>query len=59
VKTCFTWVEAHPELAYDADARAQRHLGPLLESEPRLREFFQTYPERVKRELRGRERRAS
>jgi hypothetical protein len=59
MKTCFTWVEAHPELAYDADARAQRNLGPLLESEPRLREFFQTYQDRVKRELRRRERQAS
>jgi hypothetical protein len=59
VKTCFTWVEAHPELAYEADARAQRHLGPLLDAEPRLGEFFRTYQDRVKSELRRRERPAS
>jgi hypothetical protein len=55
VKTCFTWVETHPELAYEADQRARDHLGPLLEQEPRLLEFFGTYTERVKRERRSRE----
>jgi hypothetical protein len=55
VKTCFTWVETHPELAWEADQRARDHLGPLLEQEPRLLEFFRTYAERVKRESRSRE----
>lgn len=55
VKTCHVWVETHPELAYHADKRAQEHLGPLIEREPRLLEFFRDYGERVKRERQRRE----
>jgi hypothetical protein len=55
VRTCLLWVETHPELAYEADRRAQDNLGPLLDAAPRLREFFRTYTERVKRERRRRE----
>jgi hypothetical protein len=55
VKTCHLWVEAHPELAYEADQRAREHLGPLLDQEPRLSHFFRDYGERVKRERRRRE----
>jgi hypothetical protein len=50
VRTCHTWVEAHPELAYEADERAQANLGPLLEQQPRLRAFFRDYRQRVLRE---------
>ncbi len=41
VKTCFTWVEAHPELSWEADRRAQEHLSPLLADEPSLAVFFE------------------
>ena len=50
VKTCHTWVEAHPELAYEADTRAREHLGPLLAQEPQLAAFFRDYRTRVLRE---------
>jgi len=50
VKTCHAWVEAHPELAYEADRRAQEHLGALLQQDPRLAEFFRDYRARVLRE---------
>jgi hypothetical protein len=50
VKTCHAWVEAHPELAYEADQRAREHLGPLLEQEARLADFFRDYQARVLRE---------
>jgi hypothetical protein len=50
VKTCHAWVEAHPALAYEADERARAHLGPLLEQEPRLAEFFRDYRARILRE---------
>ena len=55
VRVCFTWVETHPELAWEADERARQHLAPLLDAEPRLGEFFRHYPERVKREQQRRE----
>jgi len=47
IKTCHTWVEAHPEIACEADQRAMEHLGPLLAEEPALVEFFRHYQERV------------
>ncbi len=50
IKTCHTWMEAHPEISYEADQRTQEHLGRLLEQEPDLLKFFQTYRERVRRE---------
>jgi PAS domain-containing protein len=50
VKTCHSWVESFPELSYEAGERAREQLGPLLSEEPRLAEFFTTYPERLKRE---------
>jgi hypothetical protein len=50
VKTCHAWVEAHPELAYEADQRARDHLGALLEQDARLAEFFRDYRGRVLRE---------
>ena len=56
VKSCQLWVEAHPELGYEADLRAQEHLGALLREEPRLEAFFATYGERVRDERERRER---
>jgi len=47
IKTCHTWIEAHPEISYEADLRAAEHLGPLLAEEPALAEFFRHSPERV------------
>jgi hypothetical protein len=55
VKTCFLWVETHPELSYEADQRAQQHLRAFLAEDARLAEFFRTYADRVKRERRERE----
>ena len=56
VKTCHLWVEAHPELSYEADLRAREYLGPLLREEPRLGDFFAHYGERVRTEREQRER---
>ncbi len=50
IKTCHVWMEAHPEVAYEADKRVQENLGALLEAEPQLAEFFLNYKQRVKRE---------
>lgn len=50
VRTCFTWVEAHPELSYEADRRAQEYLEPLLRDEPRLADFFRDYASLVRQE---------
>jgi PAS domain S-box-containing protein len=55
VKTCHLWVEAHPELVYEADQRARDNLGPLLAEEPRLAEFFRDYRELIARERQGRD----
>jgi len=50
IKTCHTWMEAHPEVSYEADQRVQEHLGPLLEQEPHLADFFRNYRQRVRQE---------
>lgn len=50
IKTCFIWVEAHPELSYEADERARQHLQPLLEQEPALAAFFEEYRDRIREE---------
>jgi hypothetical protein len=54
VKTCHVWIEAHPEIAYEADKRVQDNLGTLLEEEPELANFFRNYRERVRRECQSR-----
>ncbi len=54
VKTCLVWMEAHPEVAYEADKRVQDHLGALLEEEPCLADFFRNYRERVRSERQSR-----
>ncbi len=54
IKTCHTWMEAHPEVSYEADQRALDHLDPLLAQEPYLMDFFRSYRQRVKRERQSR-----
>ncbi len=54
VKACHVWMEAHPEVAYEADKRVQDNLSALLEEEPELANFFRNYRERVKRECQNR-----
>ena len=51
IKTCHVWMEAHPEVAYEADKRVIDNFAPLIEDEPSLADFFRTYRERVKREF--------
>ena len=55
IKTCHTWMEAHPDISYDVDKRAQDFLGPLLAEEPALADFFAHYPERVAQWRQGRD----
>ncbi len=59
VRTCLAWVEAHPELSYEADQRVAANLAPLVAAQPRLADFFRTYPERVQREREAREQRVN
>ena len=47
IKTCHTWMEAHPDISYEADKRTQDSLRPLLAEEPALADFFAHYQERV------------
>lgn len=54
VKACHVWMEAHPEVAYEADKRVQDNLGALLEEEPELANFFHNYRDRVKGEYQSR-----
>jgi hypothetical protein len=54
VKTCHVWIEAHPEIAYEADKRVQDNLGALLEEEPELANFLGNYRQRVRRERQSR-----
>jgi two-component system, cell cycle sensor histidine kinase and response regulator CckA len=53
-KMCHAWVEAHPEVVYEADQRAKNNLGPLLQEEPDLEVFFRDYREKVRRENQSR-----
>jgi len=47
IKTCHTWIEAHPGISFETDQRAVENLGPLLEEEPALGEFFHNYKARI------------
>ena len=49
-RTCLSWAEAYPELTAEADERARCHLGPLLEEEPELSEFFREYHQRSRQQ---------
>lgn len=55
IKTCHTWIEAHPDISYDVDKRAQEFLGPLLAEEPAMADFLAHYPERIARWRSGRD----
>lgn len=50
VKTCHAWMEAHPEVAYEADQRVQDNLSILLADAPGLGIFFQNYRDRIRQE---------
>ncbi len=50
VKTCNAWMEAHPEVSYQADQRVITHLHHLLEEETDLADFFRHYQQRIKHE---------
>ncbi|MBD2102765.1 PAS domain S-box protein [Leptolyngbya sp. FACHB-261] len=50
VKTCHVWMEAHPEVAYEADQRVQKNLPALLLEEPALANFFRDYQEQIRYE---------
>lgn len=50
VKTCNIWMEAHPEVSYEGDKRAEDYLNALLEDEPGLADFFHNYQQQVGRE---------
>jgi PAS domain S-box-containing protein len=55
VRTCFSWVEAHPEIAPTDDQRTREHLAPLVREVPRLGEFFRSYGQIVRHERRRHE----
>jgi signal transduction histidine kinase len=40
VRMCHEWMEAHPYISYELDARYQQHFEPLVDEEPGLRRFF-------------------
>ncbi|MBV9385516.1 MAG: GAF domain-containing protein, partial [Chroococcidiopsidaceae cyanobacterium CP_BM_ER_R8_30] len=50
IKTCHMWIEAYPDVNYEADKRIQENLTALLEEEPVLADFFSNYQEHVRRE---------
>ena len=50
IKTCHGWMEAHPEVSYEADKRAIDYLASLLEEEPALADFFDNYVKKVEGE---------
>ena len=50
IKTCHEWMGAYPEVSYELDQRVQDHLNSLVDEEPGLANFFNTYWQKVKRE---------
>ena len=48
-KTCLDWAEAHPEISYEQDQRYQEHFQDLIEKEPKLITYFQSYRQRFSR----------
>ncbi len=50
VKTCHVWMEANPEVSYEADKRVQDNLALLVEQEPAIGEFFHNYKSKVRQE---------
>ncbi len=59
VRMAHLWIEAHPEISYQADERTMKILGSLVQDQSRLADFFNRYPEIVRRELESREERLS
>jgi PAS domain S-box-containing protein len=59
VKLAHMWIEAYPEVSYQADERTMKLLAALVRDEPRLADFFNQYPEIVRRERESREARLS
>lgn len=55
-RTCLSWADSHPELSFEADKRAIENLKPLLNDNPRLAKFFQTYKMRFSEALQEKER---
>ncbi|MBW4489763.1 MAG: PAS domain S-box protein [Trichocoleus desertorum ATA4-8-CV12] len=53
VKTSHEWMKAHPEVSYEADQRFQNNFSDLVEHEPRLVNFFNTYWQRSQQESLG------
>lgn len=53
IKTCHEWMQAHPDVSYEADPRFQNNFRDLVEQEPRLVDFFNTYWQRVQQEQFG------
>lgn len=50
VKTCHVWIEANPEVSYQADKQGQDNLTQLVEEEPAIAEFFRGYTGKVRQE---------
>jgi signal transduction histidine kinase len=59
VKLAHLWIEAYPEVSYQADERTMKLLAAIVRDEPRLADFFNQYPEIVRRERESREARLS
>jgi PAS domain S-box-containing protein len=59
VKLAHLWIEAYPEVSYQADESTIKVLGTLVRDEPRLADFFSHYPEIVRGEYESREERLS
>ncbi|MBS1788628.1 MAG: PAS domain S-box protein [Acidobacteria bacterium] len=55
IKLAHLWVEAHPEISYQADERTMKLLAALIQDSPRLAHFFRHYPEIVRSERHSRE----
>lgn len=54
VKMCHAWMDAHPEVAYEADQRVKDNLNDLLVEEPDLLDFFRNYQAKVRLEKQNR-----
>src|SRR5262249_10983530 len=59
IKMAHLWIEAYPEISYQADERTMKILGSLVQDQPRLADFFNQYPEIIRRERQSREERLS
>lgn len=55
VRMTHLWIEAYPEISYQADERTIRILETLVQDQPRLADFFRHYSVIVKRERDTRE----